>query len=54
VLDTENGQLFIKGLRTDDPGVARQGREGMIKPHVLSLTPAFTSTGVVYEVPAEF
>jgi hypothetical protein len=39
VLDTENGPLFTKGLRTDHPGVARQGREAMINPHVLSLTP---------------
>jgi hypothetical protein len=39
VLDTENGSLFIKGLRTDHPGVVRQHREPMINPYVLSLTP---------------
>jgi hypothetical protein len=39
VLDTENGPLFLKGLRTDHPGVARQRREAMINPYVLSLTP---------------
>jgi hypothetical protein len=39
VLDTENGPLFIKGLRTDHPGVVQQRREAMINPYVLSLTP---------------
>ena len=39
VVDTENGPLFLKGLRTDHPGVVRQRREAMINPHVLSLTP---------------
>jgi hypothetical protein len=39
VLDTENGPLFIKGLRTDHPGVVRQRREAMINPYVLALTP---------------
>jgi hypothetical protein len=39
VLDTENGPLFLKGLRADHPGVARQRREAMINPYVLSLTP---------------
>ena len=39
VLDTENGPLFIKGLRTDHPGVVRQRREAMINPYVVSLTP---------------
>jgi hypothetical protein len=39
VLDTANGPLFVKGLRTDHPGVVRQQREAMINPHVLSLAP---------------
>ena len=39
VLDTADGQLFVKGLRTDHPGVVRQHREAMINPHVLSLAP---------------
>jgi hypothetical protein len=39
VLDTANGPLFVKGLRTDHPGVVRQHREAMINPHVLSLAP---------------
>lgn len=38
-LDTADGQLFIKGLRTDHPGVVRQRREAMINSHVLSLAP---------------
>jgi hypothetical protein len=39
VLDTADGPLFVKGLRTDHPGVVRQHREAMINPHVLSLAP---------------
>ncbi len=39
VLDTENDPLFVKGVRTDHPGVVRQHREAMINPHVLSLAP---------------
>ena len=39
VLDTADGQLFVKGLRTDHPGVVRQHREAMINPHVLSFAP---------------
>ena len=39
VLDTANGPLFVKGLRTDHPGVMRQHREAMINPYVLSLAP---------------
>jgi hypothetical protein len=39
VLDTADGQLFVKGLRNDHPGVVRQHREAMINPHVLSLAP---------------
>ncbi len=39
VLDTADGQVFVKGLRTGHPGVVRQHREAMINPHVLSLAP---------------
>lgn len=39
VLDTVGGPLFIKGVRTDHPGVVRQRREAMINPHVLPLAP---------------
>lgn len=39
VLDTAGGQVFVKGLRTDHPGVVRQHREAMINPHVLALAP---------------
>ena len=37
VLHTATGQVFVKGLRTDHPGVVRQHREAMINPHVLPL-----------------
>jgi hypothetical protein len=39
LLDTADGPLFVKGVRTDHPGVVRQHREAMINPHVLSLAP---------------
>jgi len=39
VLDTASGPLFVKGLRTDHPGVVRQHGEAMINLHVLSLAP---------------
>lgn len=39
VLDTAEGQLFVKGLRTGHPGVVRQHREAMINPYVLPLAP---------------
>jgi hypothetical protein len=39
VLDTADGPLFVKGLRTDHPGVVRQQREAMINPYVLPLAP---------------
>lgn len=39
VLETIDGSLFVKGVRTDHPGVVRQHREAMINPHVLSLAP---------------
>jgi hypothetical protein len=39
VLDTGAGQVFVKGLRTDHPGVVRQRREAMINPYVLPVAP---------------
>jgi hypothetical protein len=39
VLGTVDGPLFIKGVRTDHPGVVRQHREAMINPHVQPLAP---------------
>ena len=39
VLDTIDGPLFIKGVRTDHPGVVRQHREAMINPYVQPLAP---------------
>jgi hypothetical protein len=39
VLETTAGPVFVKGLRTDHPGVVRQYREAMINPYVLPLAP---------------
>ncbi len=39
VLDTGTGPVFVKGLRTDHPGVVRQHREAMINPYVLPVAP---------------
>jgi hypothetical protein len=39
VLDTADGSVFVKGLRTDHPGVVRQHREAMINPYVLPVAP---------------
>ena len=39
VLETIDGPLFIKGVRTDHPGVVRQHREAMINPHLQPLAP---------------
>ncbi len=39
VLETAAGQVFVKGLRTDHPGVVRQHREAMINPYVLPVAP---------------
>jgi len=39
VLETAAGPVFVKGLRTDHPGVVRQHREAMINPYVLPLAP---------------
>ncbi len=37
VLDTVAGPVFVKGLRTDHPGVVRQRREAMINSYVLPV-----------------
>jgi hypothetical protein len=39
ILRTTRGTVFVKGLRTDHPGVVAQGRESMINPHVLPVSP---------------
>jgi RIO1 family len=39
VLDTADGPVFVKGLRTDHPGVVRQRREAMINAYVLPVAP---------------
>jgi hypothetical protein len=39
VLDTAGGEVFVKGLHTDHPGVVRQHREAMINPCVLPVAP---------------
>ena len=39
VLDTDAGQVFVKGLRANHPGVVRQRREAMINPYVVPLAP---------------
>jgi hypothetical protein len=36
---TATTTVFVKGLRTDHPGVVTQGREAMINPHVLPVSP---------------
>ncbi|SDH25346.1 hypothetical protein SAMN05216553_118159 [Lentzea fradiae] len=40
VLRTESGTVFVKGLRTDQPGVITQGREALINAHVWPIAPA--------------
>lgn len=40
VLRTESGTVFVKGLRTDHPGVLTQGREALINPYVQPIAPA--------------
>lgn len=40
VLDTPRGRVFVKGIRTDHPGVVTQQREATINPHVRPLAPA--------------
>jgi hypothetical protein len=39
VLDTADGQVFVKGLRSDHAGVVRQHREAMINPYVMPVAP---------------
>ncbi len=39
VLGTDAGAVFVKGLRLNHPGVARQRREAMINPHVRAVAP---------------
>ena len=36
---TTTTTIFVKGLRTDHPGVVTQHREAMINPHVLAVSP---------------
>jgi len=45
VLDAVDGPLFVKGVRTDHPGVVRQHREAMINPHVQPLAPQLRWAG---------
>lgn len=40
VLDTESGRVFVKGIRTEHPGVVTQQREMDINPHVRPVSPA--------------
>lgn len=40
VLYTENGSLFVKGIRADHPAVGAQQREAAINPYVRNVTPA--------------
>jgi hypothetical protein len=39
VLETADGPVFVKGLRSDHPGILRQQREATTNPHVLPLAP---------------
>ncbi|MEA2922713.1 MAG: hypothetical protein QOF07_2678 [Bradyrhizobium sp.] len=36
---TTTNTIFVKGMRSDHPGVVTQHREAMINPHVLSVSP---------------
>lgn len=40
ILRTASGTVFVKGIRTDHPGVITQGREALINPHVRPIAPA--------------
>lgn len=40
ILDTTNGTVFVKGIRTGHPGIVTQAREAMINPHVQPVAPA--------------
>jgi hypothetical protein len=39
ILDTRQGRVFVKGLRTDHRGVVTQQREAAINPHVRAVSP---------------
>ena len=39
VLATENGRIFVKGLRLVDPGLATQSREAAVAPYVRAVSP---------------
>lgn len=39
ILDTPEGRVFVKGLRTDHRGVVTQQREAAINPHVRAVSP---------------
>lgn len=39
VVDTDQGQVFVKGIRNDNPGVVAQEREAAINPHVRAVAP---------------
>jgi hypothetical protein len=39
VLETSQGRVFVKGLRTDHRGVVTQQREAAINPHVRVVSP---------------
>ncbi|MGH4024382.1 MAG: phosphotransferase [Pseudonocardiaceae bacterium] len=40
ILDTQQGRVFVKGLRTGQRGVVSQQREAAINPHVRAVSPA--------------
>lgn len=39
ILNTSQGRVFVKGLRTDHRGVVTQQREAAINPHVRAVSP---------------
>lgn len=39
ILDTIQGRIFVKGLRTDQPAVVTQQREAAINPYVRAVSP---------------
>jgi hypothetical protein len=39
LLETDAGQIFVKGLRTEDPRVVAQRREAAVSPYVSPLSP---------------
>ena len=40
VLDTDQGRVFVKGVRNDNSGVVAQEREAAINPYVRAVAPA--------------